>query len=35
MHVYDHAYGPASGMPVASWTDRLYDWLRARKLATD
>jgi hypothetical protein len=35
IHVYDHAYGPASGMPVASWTDRLYDWLRARKLATD
>jgi len=35
IHVYDHAYGPASGMPVASWTDRLYDWLRARKLTTD
>lgn len=35
IHVYDHAYGPASGMPVASWTDRLYDWLRARKLAID
>jgi hypothetical protein len=35
IHVYDHAYGPASGMPIASWTDRLYDWLRARKLATD
>ena len=35
IHVYDHAYGPASGMPVASWTDRFYDWLRARKLATD
>jgi hypothetical protein len=32
IHVYDHAYGPALGMPVASWTDRLYDWLRARKL---
>jgi dienelactone hydrolase len=35
IHVYDHAYGPASGMPVASWTDRLYDWLRARKLVSD
>ena len=35
IHVYDHAYGPASGMPVASWTDRFYDWLRTRKLATD
>ena len=35
IHVYDHAYGPASGMPVANWTDRLYDWLRARKLAID
>jgi hypothetical protein len=35
IHVYDHAYGPASGMPVASWTDRLYDWLRARKLVND
>ena len=35
IHVYDHAYGPASGMPVASWTDRFYDWLRARKLVTD
>jgi hypothetical protein len=35
IHVYDHAYGPASGMPVASWTDRLFDWLRARKIATD
>ncbi len=35
IHVYDHGYGPASGMPVESWTDRLYDWLRARKLVTD
>jgi len=35
IHVYDHGYGPASGMPVASWTDRFYDWLRARKLAAD
>jgi hypothetical protein len=35
IHVYDHAYGPASGMPIANWTDRFYDWLRARKLATD
>ena len=34
IHVYDHADGPASGMPVASWTDRLYDWLLARKLVT-
>jgi len=35
LHVYDHGYGPASGMPVASWTDRFNDWLRARKLTTD
>jgi hypothetical protein len=35
IHVYDHGSGPASGMPVASWTDRLYDWLRTRKLVTD
>jgi hypothetical protein len=35
MHVYDHAYGPASGMPVAGWIDRFYDWLRARKLVAD
>ncbi|MEJ2112014.1 MAG: alpha/beta hydrolase fold domain-containing protein [Acidobacteriota bacterium] len=35
MHVYDHAYGPPSGMPVSTWTDRLYDWLLARKLVTE
>jgi hypothetical protein len=35
IHVYDHAYGPASGMPIASWTDRLYDWLRSRKFVVD
>ena len=35
IHVYDHGYGPASGMPVTSWTDRLHDWLRARKLVAD
>lgn len=35
IHVYDHGYGPASGMPVASWTDRFYDWLQTRKLVTD
>jgi hypothetical protein len=35
IHIYDHAYGPASGMPVANWTDRLYEWLRARKLVID
>jgi predicted esterase len=35
IHIYDHAYGPASGMPVASWTDRFYDWLRARKFIAD
>ena len=34
-HVYDHAYGPASGMPVATWTDRLYDWLLARKIIVE
>ncbi len=32
MHVYDHGSGPASGMPVLSWTDRFHDWLRTRKL---
>ena len=35
IHVYDHAYGPPSGMPVATWTDRLYDWLLARKLVSE
>jgi predicted esterase len=35
MHVYDHASGPASGMPVANYTDRLYEWLRARKLVSN
>jgi hypothetical protein len=35
IHAYDHAYGPASGMPIASWTDRLYDWLRSRKFVVD
>jgi len=35
IHVYDHAYGPASGMPVANWTDRLYDWLLARRFLTE
>jgi hypothetical protein len=35
IHIYDHAYGPASGMPVTSWIERFYDWLRARKLTTD
>jgi predicted esterase len=34
-HVYDHADGPPSGMPVATWTDRLYDWLVRRKLVTE
>jgi len=35
LHIYDHGYGPASGMPVGTWTDRLYDWLIARKLVTE
>lgn len=35
IHVYDHAYGPPSGMPVATWKDRLYDWLLARKYVTE
>jgi hypothetical protein len=34
IHVYDHGDGPGSGMPVATWTDRLYDWLLTRKLVT-
>jgi predicted esterase len=34
-HVYDHADGPSSGMPVSTWTDRLYDWLVRRKLVTE
>lgn len=34
LHVYDHGYGPASGMPVGTWTERLYDWLIARRLVT-
>jgi hypothetical protein len=35
IHVYDHGYGPGSGMPVATWTDRLYDWLLTRRLVTE
>ena len=35
IHVYDHGYGPASGMPVATWTDRFYDWLVTRRIVTD
>jgi hypothetical protein len=35
LHVYDHGYGPASGMPVATWTDRLYDWLITRKILAE
>ena len=35
LHVYDHAYGPPSGMPVATWTDRLHDWLLARKILVE
>jgi hypothetical protein len=35
IHVYDHAYGPASGMPVATWKDRLYDWFVARRLVAE
>jgi dienelactone hydrolase len=34
-HVYDHGYGPASGMPVTTWTDRLHDWLLARKILVE
>ncbi len=34
-HVYDHAEGPPSGMPVTTWTDRLYDWLMRRRLVTE
>jgi hypothetical protein len=32
MHLYDHADGSGSGMPIANWTDRLYEWFRARKI---
>jgi hypothetical protein len=35
IHVYDHAYGPPSGMPVATWKDRLYDWLLARRFVME
>jgi hypothetical protein len=35
MHVYDHGTGTSFGVPVATWTERLYDWLRMRKLVTD
>jgi acetyl esterase/lipase len=35
IHVYDHAFGPGSGMPVANYTDRLYEWLRARRIVTE
>jgi hypothetical protein len=35
IHIYDHAFGPGSGMPIANYTDRLYEWLRARKFVMD
>ncbi len=35
IHVYDHGNGPASGMPVATWTDRLYEWLLRRNIVTN
>ncbi len=35
LHVYDHAFGPSSGMPVETWTDRLHDWLLARKILAE
>ncbi len=35
IHVYDHGNGPASGMPIATWTDRLYDWLLRRNIVTN
>lgn len=34
MHLYDHGTGAASGMPISSWTDRLYDWLQRRGMVT-
>ncbi|MBN2591656.1 MAG: alpha/beta hydrolase fold domain-containing protein [Sedimentisphaerales bacterium] len=34
IHVYDHANGSGSGMPIATWTDRLYDWLARRNIVT-
>lgn len=34
MHLYDHGNGAASGMPISSWTDRLYDWLQRRGMVT-
>ena len=35
IHVYDHANGAGSGMPIATWTDRLYDWLLRRNIVTN
>ncbi len=35
IHVYDHAFGPSSGMPIPNWTDRLLDWLVARKVVPE
>lgn len=35
IHVYDRANGPGSGMPIATWTDRLYDWLLRRNIVTN
>ena len=35
IHVFDHGSGPSSGMPIASWTDRLYDWLVRRNIVTE
>jgi hypothetical protein len=32
MHVYDHAFGPASGMPRENYIDRLAEWLIARRI---
>ncbi|MBN2685294.1 MAG: hypothetical protein JXR40_08440 [Pontiellaceae bacterium] len=34
MHLYDHGNGPASGMPISSWTDRFCDWLQRRGMVT-
>jgi acetyl esterase/lipase len=39
LHVYDQVSGAfgmtARGLPVDAWTDRLHEWLVARKITTD
>lgn len=40
LHIYEsggHGYGmrPAQGMPIHTWTDRVTDWLKQRKIISE